>query len=223
MASAKGKRILPPMEAGQRYGRLVAIRFAEKSAHGRPRWLFLCDCGKEHVADAGNVRRGAAASCGCFRRETVRVPLKHGLVKAPEYNSWSQMRDRCSNPKNSDFHNYGGRGITVSLEWHDFRNFYQDMGPKPSSQHSLDRIDNDGNYEPGNCRWATAQEQRRNQSGIRMVTYAGRVMPLFEAIERSGLSPRAVHQRLFREWSEEEALTHPIGIRRKPAIPPKQG
>ena len=122
------------------------------------------------------------------------------------YNVWAQMLSRCRNPNLKWFHRYGGRGISVCEKWHDFREFYADMGEKPPGL-SIDRIDNDGNYEPGNCRWATKKEQMLNRSVTLTVEYGGRVMPVAELAERHGLSRKLVQARLARGLSVDEALS----------------
>lgn len=137
---------------GQRFGRLVATQRAPHAR--RVHWRCACDCGGEAVVSADRLRSGKTGSCGCRR---------HGQSRLPEYRVWATMLERCRRPRAANYHNYGGRGIGVCERWLDFDAFYADMGARPSPKHSIDRIDNDGNYEPGNCRWATASEQNRNK------------------------------------------------------------
>lgn len=128
--------------------------------------LFRCSCGNEAIKILSNVREDHTTSCGCVRKETMsRIGFRnerHGYTGTRTYVSWQGMRNRCENPSNADYENYGGRGIEVCDRWTVFENFVADMGDRPARK-SLDRIDNNGNYEPANCRWATASEQRRNQ------------------------------------------------------------
>jgi hypothetical protein len=149
--------------SGQRFGRLVALSLY--SAKTSPRkWLCRCDCGKEKIVRGELLRDGRARSCGCLKSDVLReIKTKHGHGgqhnQSPTYVSWYAMLARCRNIKRA---NYGGRGITVTERWHTFEHFLADMGERPLGT-TLDRIDNDGHYEPGNCRWATPKEQSANQ------------------------------------------------------------
>ena len=152
--------------AGQRFGRLVALEPIGKNEHSLVLWRCECDCGKICEAESHSLLRGSKRSCGCLRQEVTRQrSLRHGACinhgMSSEYHIWSSMRQRCENPKDKTFKDYGGRGIKVCKRWHDFKNFYEDMGKKPKGK-SLDRHNNDGNYCPENCRWATPHEQRVN-------------------------------------------------------------
>lgn len=119
-----------------------------------------CDCGAEKTVAGNTLRLGDARSCGCL---IVDTQTKHGMYGTPTYGSWSRMIARCTNPKSNRYKYYGGRDIKVCERWMLFVNFYADMGMRPSTKHSIDRIDNDGDYEPRNCRWATAKEQSANK------------------------------------------------------------
>lgn len=146
------------------------------------------------------------------------MPERHGLSKgpnrAPEYSSWVQMRSRCRNPNNKKYPWYGARGIKVCERWDSFKTFLEDMGPRPSSRHSIDRYpDNKGNYEPGNCRWATSAEQAFNRTVNHFVQVAGQKMTLAEATSIQGLGRGTIFSRLARGCSEEEAV-HPGPIDR---------
>lgn len=138
---------------------------------------------------------------------------KHGgkanRTATPEYAVWSLMRDRCNNPANKSYSYYGGRGISVTPRWDDFALFLADMGPRPSGS-TIDRVKSDGNYEPGNCRWATRKEQSRNRDYCRRVTWQGAERLLWELAEEHGIPTHTMHQRLHRGWTLERTLTQPI-------------
>lgn len=152
--------------SGRAFGRLHVLRFSH-SAYGKRMWLCLCDCGKEKLASASGLNSGDAVSCGASGCSDGKR-LRHGHNRrgraTPEYEAWTAMIKRCCTPSHQAFHNYGGRGISVCARWREsYAAFFADMGARPSPKHSLDRINNDGNYEKTNCRWATALEQRHNQ------------------------------------------------------------
>jgi hypothetical protein len=154
---------------GQRFGRLIATRRVGINTHKQVVWEFSCDCGNTRIAPSGGVLSGRSNSCGCLKRELSKKRFtKHAMASSSEWRSWRHMKDRCLNQNDKRFGNYGGRGITVCERWlNSFDRFISDMGKRPTSKHSLDRIDVNGNYEPENCRWATPKQQARNKTLLR--------------------------------------------------------
>src|SRR4051812_16633339 len=151
--------------SGRRFGRLVAVSIAGRANDRHAIWLCRCDCGATVNVPSGNLSTGNTASCGCFRKEKLSaLRTTHGLSRhrSPEYESWCAMLARVRATTGRRAIDYSGRGITVCERWLKFENFLADMGDRPPDR-SLDRINNDGNYEPSNCRWATASEQNANQ------------------------------------------------------------
>lgn len=153
------------------FGRLTIIEAGPGKTGGR-RFRCLCECGGSTWATLGNLKNGSTKSCGCWDKErTASINLSHGKSASPEYIIWKGMRQRCRNPNHERYADYGARGIDVCSRWNSFEKFISDMGPRPSVAHSIDRYpDNNGNYDPANCRWATAIQQRQNRRDTISVT-----------------------------------------------------
>lgn len=176
-------------------------------------WLCRCECGTEKWIDSRNLWK--QQSCGCVREAfyASRRQLAHGACVgghiSPEYLAWARMKYRCCNPDNKSFVNYGGRGITVCEEWRrSFQSFYSYVGERPTAMHSLGRIDNNGNYEPGNVRWELPREQARNKRSNRLITFAGETLSIIEWAERANLTYSTLYLRIKRGWTPEEALAN---------------
>lgn len=200
---------------GTRFGRLVVLQRHEPS--GRyTKWTCKCDCGNLKTVHASSLKNGDTKSCGClFREETSKRfsnrkdRITHGMSRSPEYRVWASMIDRCKNLRGKRYANYGGRGISVCDRWMIFENFITDMGERPDVGYSIERKNNDGNYEPSNCRWATRKEQDYNKSSTIMLDYKGSKITTLEASQISGISPLRIRQRIFVGWPVDDAINKP--------------
>lgn len=188
----------------ERFGRLVAISYRRKGR--KTLWLCRCDCGAKKEVVLGHLTQGKARSCGCLRAEkNVARTRTHGMSRSPEYQAYRNALYRCTREADVRFASYGGRGIKFCFA--SFQEFIGHIGPRPSPQHSLDRIDSDGNYEIGNVRWATAEKQSRNKTSNRMVAVNGEQRPLVEWAEIYGVPYKKAFERIFYGgWSPERAL-----------------
>lgn len=177
---------------------------------------YLCYCGNTFIARESHVNAGNIVSCGCYQKEYLSTAkIKHGGARrgkhSVEYSTWRAIKARCTNPNTKSYSNYGGRGIKMCGRWlNSFSNFLEDMGERPSKYHSIDRIENDGNYEPSNCRWATKKEQSRNTRVNTYLTFKGETKCLTDWAEEYGITPGALSQRLNKGASVEKALLTPF-------------
>lgn len=201
---------------GGRFGRLLAISKAPRSNGNNPRtqWNCRCDCGNEVVVGTMNLVRGRARSCGCAQKQIVtRLNTKHGKSKSSEYKAWRAMTARCTIKSNASYANYGGRGIQVCERWKSFENFYADMGDRPVGM-TIDRFpDKNGNYEPGNCRWATREQQDTNKRTNIYVTWNGKTMTYSQWAKELGADPSVLRNRYLKFGTFEPQARHRGGAK----------
>lgn len=191
--------------SGLQFGRLTVTKRVP-TVQGTV-WECRCVCGVARRVQATHLQTGASKSCGCLADE-VRGDARreHGLSNTPEYMTWNRIKDRCHNPNTPSFRYYGGRGIVVCQQWREsFSAFLEHMGPRPSPRHSIDRVDFNGNYEPGNCRWATSKQQGRNTRRNHYVIVDGQRMTLIEASELTGVNYGTLKWRIRKGQSIEQA------------------
>lgn len=198
--------------SGQKFGRYTVIKLHDKRANrGQTLWVCRCDCGNERLVMSQNLTRGNSKSCGCLCREnTSKANSTHRLTKHPAYKSWLSMRKRCYGNDPHAYKYYGSRGIKMCERWNKFENFWEDMNSTWKDGLEIDRIDNDGNYCPENCRWATRKEQVRNTRFTHWVEFKGQRKSVAEWSEITGIPYGTLHSRVYTGWTGERALTQPI-------------
>lgn len=202
---------------GQRYGRLTVIEFAGIHRTGEARWRCKCDCGGERVITRWRLKN-KTRSCGCLQREAVARMMAtekrgrtHGRSYDALYRTWQAMINRCECPTSGPYKHYGARGIGVCERWRNsFEAFASDVGERPSQAHSLDRVDVNGHYEPGNVRWATASEQSNNRRTSRFLEIGGLRKTVAGWSQMHGIAETTIHERLRRGWSPEQAVAMPV-------------
>lgn len=204
----------------QVFRHLTAIEYVRTTERGHAVWKFRCACGKEIERQSSQVTFGNTGSCGCATNKLkAESKITHGISNKPEYSSYRAMISRCYRPSNPLFHRYGGRGIKICERWLGEigpANFFADMGARPTREHSIDRIDNDGDYTPENCRWATRAEQAASRSTTRLVTVDGVTKNQAEWDRDLGNGLNIVGDRIRRGWDKEVAIKTPPAAHSKP-------
>lgn len=206
------KRIIEP--SGKKFNRLTVIKFTHINSDKKICFDCICDCGKKTNVAGKHLRSGAIKSCGCLADETrVSANTTHGDAgrgkKTNEYYIWRSIKDRCLNPKNKNYNQYGGRGISICSRWENsYSKFLIDMGRKPFEKASIDRINNNGNYTPKNCHWVDAKYQANNKRSNRKITYAGKTQSIQCWADETGIAYGTICMRLFRNWTIKKTLTY---------------
>lgn len=195
----------------KKFGNLLVIEFAGYSSSKRTQWLCLCDCGETKIALSHTLVRGVATHCGCLTSEKISAKVSiHGKSETPEFFTWLNIKQRCYNANHPAYIHYGERGIAVCERWLlSFEDFLQDMGQKPSPQHSIDRINNDGPYAKENCRWATREMQGQNKRNNILLTFNGKTQTLAAWSRETGKTWTMLYKRQRNGWSVEDTLTRP--------------
>ncbi len=197
---------------GQIFSNLTVIERAKNNKWGQVRWKCKCICGNTTIAHASHLKNGSTKSCGCIRNKLlIKRNLTHGMYSTPEYKTWSGIIQRCTNPTEKAFENYGGRGITVCDEWkHDFMAFFKDMGKRPSRNLTIERVDNNKGYFPKNCIWEDRKTQANNRRTNHLITINGVIKTIAQWARTIGISQDIISQRLKRNWETERAIFQPV-------------
>lgn len=201
--------------SGEKFNKLRVVELSHRDKSGKIHWTCLCDCGNITAVYGGHLKSERTKSCGCIKVELLqntKPGIKHNLSNTSEYNIWHSMKKRCYDPNNQSYKNYGGRGITVCNEWiNDFKQFFKDMGPRSSPQHSINRKNNNDNYKPDNCEWSTLEEQNNNKRTTKKITYKNQTKSLKNWCDELSLPYNTVFARLNRyKWSIQKAFENQI-------------
>lgn len=217
----KTRKRFPKIQVNDIFGRWTVksdyiTKHIGKNMHPMRYRECRCECGNEKVVSELSLKNGSSLSCGCFNKEMSRIAnTLHGETlngkPTTEYTAWQAMNNRCRNPNNPRFNDYGGRGITICDQWREFSNFLADMGPKPTPKHQLDRIRNEEGYGPDNCRWATPAEQMVNRRNTRFVETDNGPVPLANLAKQSGIPANTLRARILKGWDLSRALSQPVG------------
>lgn len=190
---------------GNHFSHWTILYYVGQGQHGSE-WYCECKCGIRRIVDGYRLRKSVSRSCGCANGQEF-----HRQSHTPEYYLWKAMKRRTGSPNDSQYHNYGGRGITVCERWRkSFSNFLADMGPRPTPKHQLERVNNEGPYAPTNCVWATRHEQCRNRRTNTPLTYKGETKTLLDWAQDLGMYRETLRDRIRRGWSVEQALETPV-------------
>ena len=199
---------------GKKFYRLSAIRFVGVFKN-RQHWEFKCDCGKIVIRPADRVASGKIASCGCLRLERLlESNTRHGRSKCPIYTAWQRMKQRCHNPRCIDFKHYGGRGIKVCARWNRFKNFFEDMGERPTPNSTVERRCNNDGYNPNNCYWASRKIQAQNTRRSVKIALNGETLNLSTWSERLKIGEATIRKRIKMGWPPVSALTTPVRVQK---------
>lgn len=200
---------------GQRFGKLTVLRRDGSTSYGKPKWLCQCDCGNNVSVAARSLRKGETKSCGCARQDYFERRNNRGCKGNDYYRLWNAIRTRCTCETDMHYKDYGARGIKIADEWKtDFWSFYayiSNLDGFGEPNRSIDRIDNNRGYEPGNLRWATATEQARNRRGNKLLTAFGETKTIAEWAEASGMIYQTLWNRIYKKhWEPEKAISTPV-------------
>lgn len=196
--------------SGKVFGRLTVVGRSDRRRGTRPLWRCLCSCGNEHFTETASLVAGRVNSCGCLKSELDHTRTRtHGMSSDPLYGIWLMIRQRCLNPNNKSFRDYGGRGIKVCTRWDDFSLFKRDMGPRPVGT-EIDRRDNNGDYCPDNCKWVDRQINAQNKRNNRIITCDGDSLCIAAWSRKTGLSRGTIERRLNSGWQPERIIHQPV-------------
>jgi hypothetical protein len=205
---------MPPLIniIGKKFGRWTIISRVENNSTGHPQYLCRCDCGVEAIRTPGRLKSGNSKSCRCLQKELLSISKAvHGMSGTKVHSTWMQMIKRCIDPKNTRYSDYGGRGINVCDQWMgDFISFYKYVGDPPTPKHTLDRIDNNKGYIPGNVKWSTNKEQSNNKRTNHIIEFNGHRKTIAQWRDATGISYSALWYRIRAEWPIDKMLTVPM-------------
>lgn len=198
-----------PITPGCKFGRLTVLASAPRRTK-YVAWLCKCECGEERIVLQQSLNSGDSTSCGCYHRQVMVLPrITNNIRKLKSYTVWMSMNSRCNNPNNEYYYAYGGRGISICDRWKDYVNFLEDMGEVPQSM-TIDRIDNDGDYSPENCRWATRKQQANNRNTTNQIAWRGETHSLPEWADKLEIPLKTIACRFHRGWDPERMFTQPV-------------